>query len=113
MGRAAITAHTTPTTVNTPLVSPPNWPSVTNRTWLQARYETLQKLNEVWGTALWSQHYSDWNEIQPPRAAPAGLNPTQQLDWMRFSSDSWLECFEEQKAILRQITPIIPVTTNF
>lgn len=83
------------------------------RTWLQARYEAIDKLNEAWGTAFWSQHYNDWSEIQPPRAAPAGSNPTQQLDWARFSSDSWLECFEEQKAILRQITPTIPVTTNF
>ncbi len=83
------------------------------RTWLQARYEAIEKLNEAWGTAFWSQRYNDWDEIQPPRTAPSFPNPTQQLDWRRFSSDSWLDCFEEQKTILHQITPEVPVTTNF
>jgi beta-galactosidase len=83
------------------------------RTWLKERYSTLDKLNLAWGTAFWSQIYRDWEEIQPPRRSPAYANPTQQLDWARFSSDSWLACFAEQKAILRRITPNIPVTSNF
>lgn len=83
------------------------------RQWLQQRYTHLDNLNHAWGTAFWSQHYSEWAEIHPPRKAPTSVNPTQQLDWARFCSDSWLACFEEQKNILRQITPQIPVTTNF
>jgi beta-galactosidase len=83
------------------------------RIWLQERYGTLEQLNFAWGTAFWSQIYGDWEEIQPPRRSPTYANPTQQLDWARFSSDSWLACFEEQKAILKRITPDIPVTTNF
>ncbi|HJS20990.1 MAG TPA: beta-galactosidase [Anaerolineales bacterium] len=83
------------------------------RAWLMERYVTLDKLNFVWGTAFWSQIYSDWDEILPPRRSPAHVNPAQQLDWARFSSDSWLVCFEEQKAALKAITPHIPVTTNF
>ncbi|HMB23881.1 MAG TPA: beta-galactosidase, partial [Anaerolineales bacterium] len=83
------------------------------REWLQKRYGSLDALNRVWGTAFWSQNYGDWEEIQPPRKAPTYVNPTQQLDWARFTSDSWLACFEEQKAILREWTPNIPVTTNF
>jgi beta-galactosidase len=83
------------------------------REWLKNRYGSLDKLNDVWGTAFWSQHYSAWEEIHPPRQAPTFINPTQQLDWARFNSDSWIECFEEQKAILQEWTPNIPVTTNF
>lgn len=83
------------------------------RTWLKERYVILDKLNFAWGTAFWSQNYGEWEEIQPPRRAPAQTNPTQQLDWRRFSSDSWLACFEEQKAVLKEATPNIPVTTNF
>ena len=83
------------------------------REWLKLRYDSLEKLNSAWGTAFWSQNYGDWEEIQPPRRAPAFKNPTQQLDWARFSSDSWLACFEEQKSILKKVTPDIPVTTNF
>ncbi len=83
------------------------------RTWLQERYGTLDRLNFAWGTAFWSQIYSDWEEILPPRRSPAHVNSTQQLDWARFSSDSWLVCFDEQKAALKAITPHVPVTTNF
>ena len=83
------------------------------RSWLKERYGVLEKLNFAWGTAFWGQYYSDWAEIQPPRRSPAHANPTQQLDWARFSSDSWLVCFDEQKAVLKQATPHLPVTTNF
>jgi beta-galactosidase len=83
------------------------------RTWLEARYGTVDALNEAWGTAFWSQHYGDWSEINPPRRAPTFANPTQQLDWKRFSSDSLLECCERERAILREYAPDVPATTNF
>jgi beta-galactosidase len=83
------------------------------RVWLEKRYGTLETLNDAWGTAFWSQRYGDWQEVIPPRRTPAGNNPTQQLDWQRFCSDSWLECFLEQRAILHEITPQLPQTTNF
>jgi len=83
------------------------------RAWLNKRYGSLDKLNFAWGTAFWSQTYLDWDEIMPPRRAPTQVNSTQQLDWARFSSDSWLVCFDEQKSTLKAITPHIPVTTNF
>lgn len=83
------------------------------RDWLQQRYGSLDVLNEAWGTDFWSQHYGDWEEIRGPGRMPAHGNPMQSLDWRRFFSDSWLECFEEQKNILRELTPNIPLTTNF
>lgn len=83
------------------------------RRWLQARYGTLDALNAAWGTAFWSQQYGEWDEINPPRAAPTFQNPTQQLDWRRFSSDALLACFELERAILREATPGVPITTNF
>lgn len=83
------------------------------RVWLKERYGTLDKLNFAWGTAFWSQTYGEWDEIHPPKHSPAHANPTQQLDWKRFSSDSWLVCFEEQKSTLKAITPQTPITTNF
>ncbi|WP_309571189.1 beta-galactosidase, partial [Deinococcus sp.] len=83
------------------------------RVWLRAKYTTLDALNAAWGTAFWSQHYSDWAQIQPPRRAPTYANPTQQLDWRRFSSDTILELHHLEAGILREVTPQIPVTTNF
>ena len=83
------------------------------RRWLERRYGTVDTLNEAWGTAFWSQDYADWDEINPPRRAPTYVNPTQQLDFRRFSSDALLECFELEAAILREVTPGVAVTTNF
>jgi beta-galactosidase len=83
------------------------------RVWLQRRYDTLDALNEAWGTAFWSQHYSAWEDINPPRQAPNFANPTQQLDFARFSSDELLDCYRAERAILARIAPGVPVTTNF
>jgi beta-galactosidase len=83
------------------------------RGWLRHRYETLDALNEAWGTAFWSQRYSSWEEILPPRRAPTLSNPTQELDFRRFSSDALLECFETERAVLAERSPDVPVTTNF
>jgi beta-galactosidase len=83
------------------------------RVWLQRRYGDLDTLNAAWGTAFWSQRYYDWEEIWPPRLAPTFANPTQQLDYRRFSSDELLACFEAERDVLRRLTPAIPITTNF
>jgi len=83
------------------------------REWLSTRYGDLDALNEAWGTAFWSQRYGEWGEILPPRSAPTFANPTQQLDFRRFSSDALLELYEMEKEILREATPDVPITTNF
>lgn len=80
--------------------------------WLERRYPSIDALNEAWGTAFWSQHYYHFDEILPPRKSGAPLNPTQQLDFARFSSDELLECFLAEAAILRADSEH-PVTTNF
>lgn len=83
------------------------------RRWLQRRYGSLGALNDAWGTAFWSQRYGQWDEVLPPRRAPTFSNPTQQLDFQRFSSDALLELFDMERDILREITPDVPITTNF
>jgi beta-galactosidase len=83
------------------------------REWLKQRYGRLEELNRAWGTDFWSQRYSSWEEILPPRRTPTWPNPSQQLDFMRFSSDELLECYEIERRILTERTPGIPVTTNF
>ncbi|WP_427015570.1 beta-galactosidase [Pseudarthrobacter sp. P1] len=82
------------------------------RLWLQRRYGTLEGLNQAWGTAFWSQHYYSWEEILPPRTSGTWVNPTQQLDFARFSSDALLECYRAEAAIIRAASQH-PVTTNF
>ncbi|MER7486067.1 beta-galactosidase [Streptomyces sp. NPDC126497] len=83
------------------------------RDWLRARYTTVEALNTAWGTAFWSQRYTDWEQILPPRLAASHPNPTQQLDFKRFSSDALKEHLRAEREILRELTPDVPVTTNF
>ncbi|MDG4764123.1 beta-galactosidase [Solwaraspora sp. WMMD406] len=83
------------------------------RDWLHERYGDLAGLNEAWGTTFWSQRYGDWAEILPPRRAPYLVNPTQRLDFQRFTSDALRAHFRAERDLLRARTPHVPVTTNF
>ncbi|WP_394771400.1 beta-galactosidase [Lacisediminihabitans sp.] len=80
--------------------------------WLESKYVSVDVLNEAWGTAFWSQHYYHFDEITPPRQSGTFINPTQVLDFARFSSDELLECYDAEARILREHSPH-PVTTNF
>jgi beta-galactosidase len=82
------------------------------RVWLRARYETLDALNTAWGTAFWSQKYAAWEHIQTPRLTVATGNPSQALDFMRFSSDELLAQYRAEESVLRAHSDV-PVTTNF
>ena len=37
------------------------------RTWCEAKYGTIDALNEAWGTAFWSQHVNSFDEVLLPR----------------------------------------------
>ncbi len=52
------------------------------RKWLQARYKSLEELNEAWKSA-----YGDWEEVEPPRFSPQ-VPPT--IDWRYFMDDVYL-----------------------
>ena len=49
----------------------------------------------------------------PRESAPAFPNPTQQLDFRRFSSDQLLANFVAERDVLHELSPGVPVTTNF
>lgn len=82
------------------------------RDWLKSRHATLDRLNEAWGTAFWSQRYSAWEEVFPPLVSTTNLNPAARLDYRRFMSDSFLGLVRAEAAILRRLSPGTPVTTN-
>ncbi|MFB6711017.1 beta-galactosidase [Streptomyces sp. NPDC056358] len=87
--------------------------AVAFRSWLRVRYgDSLDELNAAWTTSAWSQTYSAWEEIQPPRLTFTDSNPTQVLDFDRFSSDQLRAQLRAETAVLRRVTPDVPVTTN-
>ncbi len=83
------------------------------REWLQRRYGTIEGLNQAWGTSFWSQWYAGFDQIEPPRATTGPVNPAQRLDFERFSSDALRDLFAAEIEVLREVTPELPVTTNF
>ncbi|MCI2957090.1 beta-galactosidase [Agromyces atrinae] len=83
------------------------------RVWLRGRYGSIDALNAAWGTAFWSQIYTDFDQIVPPRSMPYSPNPASVLDFKRFTSDTLLELFLMEKAIIRGAGATQPVTTNF
>ena len=83
------------------------------RVWLEARYGTLDALNNAWGNVFWSQEYTAWDQIDPPNLTVAQPNPSHVLDFYRFASDMIVEFQEEQVEILRRLSPGRWVTHNF
>lgn len=82
------------------------------RAWLRARYGDIDALNDAWGTMFWSQRYTDFDQILPPRLAPYSVNPSGLLDFRRFSSDMLLEIVRMEKRIIRESGATQPITTN-
>ncbi len=83
------------------------------RDWLRARYGTLDALNEAWGTVFWSHTFTAWEQILPPLPTPTYWNPSHDLDWRRFSSQTTVSYQQEQIDLIRQAAPSHWVTHNF
>jgi beta-galactosidase len=83
------------------------------RTWLVAKYETIENVNNAWGTKMWGQLYSNFSEINPPRKTMAPGNPSHTLDYARFATDSLTELLVLEKQLLESMSPDKPLLTNF
>lgn len=84
------------------------------RVWLKNKYKTLDNLNEKWHTSFWGRTVYDFEEIMLPTELNDDhrFNPTVNLDYMRFMTDSTIECFENEARILKKYNPDITVQTN-
>ena len=83
--------------------------------WCKERYGDIEAVNDAWGTYFWSQRMTDFSQIIPPRYIGEGnfMNPGKLLDFKRFCSDALKEFFKAERDALAEITPNIPLTTNF
>ncbi|MGF7168528.1 beta-galactosidase [Sphingobium xanthum] len=68
--------------------------------WLKQRYGTLDKLNEAWTTAYWSQTYTDWEQV-PFNTDKA--NPGWMLELKRFVTSQWRAFHRNQLDAIRAV----------
>ncbi|MGI9487592.1 MAG: beta-galactosidase [Geminicoccaceae bacterium] len=73
--------------------------------WLERRHGTIERLNEAWGTAFWSQEYNDFAQIGLPFQTVTEAHPAHRLDFQRFSSDQVIDYNRMQAEIIRQHSP--------
>lgn len=80
--------------------------------WLSAKYGSLNTINQKWGTAFWSQVYTDLSQIPVPLPSNGEPNPGLALDYDRYQSFANSSFLEEQLVMLRKTCPRHFVTTN-
>jgi beta-galactosidase len=80
--------------------------------WLRVKYESLDKLNQTWGTVFWSNTYTDFSQVPVPLPSGAPPNPGLALDYDRYQSDANVSFLEEQLSLLRKLCPAHFITTN-
>ncbi len=83
------------------------------RIWLKKKYDSIEKLNDEWGTVFWSQEYNDFHEIELPNLTITDPNPSHLLDFKRYSSDSVKIFNSQQCKIIRKNSPGRPICHNF
>ena len=83
------------------------------RSWVRDKYGTVEAVNAAYGNHVWSGTYTSFSQIKPPFGEhQTWLNPAYMLDFNRYASDSTAEYVRWQAALIREISPDIPITTN-
>lgn len=84
------------------------------RDWLKEKYNhDLDQLNHAWWGPFWSHTITDWSQIESPSPIGEDAVHGMNLDWRRFVTDQTIDFYESEIVPLREVTPNIPVTTNF
>jgi len=78
--------------------------------WLKERYDSIEKLNQAWGTKLWSQKYDSFSRI-PTGKTDIHHHPSLMFNWKRFISDSAVNYQQIQVEKIRKHSDL-PVMHN-
>jgi beta-galactosidase len=77
--------------------------------WLEKKYGTIKAMNDAHWAYFWAHQAGDWRHVEPTDYVMDGMA----LDWLRFANDQLIDWYQFEANILRPITPIVPITTNF
>jgi beta-galactosidase len=77
--------------------------------WLEARYGTVEALNDAWWTPFWSHSFTSFEQVDPRDGSVDALL----LDHRRFSTDQVIDFVRWEIAALREFSPDVPCTTNY
>jgi beta-galactosidase len=84
------------------------------RNWLKVKYnDDLKSLNDAWWGPFWSHTFNDWSQIESPSPIGESMVHGLNLDWRRFVTDQTISFFENEIVPIKELTPDIPITTNF
>ena len=84
------------------------------REFLKEKYHyNIQELNVAWGTAFWSEVYSQFEEITLPKTAQMFMNHHQILDYRRFAAKQTNDFLNEQCRLIKKYAKNQWVTTNY
>lgn len=82
------------------------------RQWLKDKYGTLENLNHSWWTGFWSQRYTDWSQIEAPSPMGQSCNPSQWVDWRRFSTWQCKTFMMAERDAVKAVCPELECTAN-
>ncbi len=84
------------------------------REYLKIKYNhDLKTLNDSWWGPFWSHTISEWSQVESPSPIGESMVHGMNLDWRRFVTDQTISFYEHEIVPLRELTPTIPITTNF
>ncbi|AGB38905.1 beta-galactosidase [Natronococcus occultus] len=83
------------------------------REYLAEKYDSIEALNDAWGTTFWSQRYPSFEAIDPPGPTPSDHHPSRLLEYARFSSNAVVEYNRLHVDLLREANSEWFVTHNF
>ncbi|VEB18534.1 glycoside hydrolase family protein [Bacillus paralicheniformis] len=79
--------------------------------WLEDRYQTIDRLNEAWGTGVWSETYQRFEQVPQPGPTPFLHNSSLRTMYQLFSMDKISEFAREQAEVIRTYSNA-PITHN-
>lgn len=79
--------------------------------WLKKRFGTIKRLNEEWGTHMWSTYYQSFEQVPAPLKTPFLHNASLSTAYRMFNRESIAEFSDEQCNIIRRYCKA-PITHN-